>query len=307
MYFSQIISLLSNHRNSDRPEIPIAISKTQIISSVSSSLSPNKLPDRLSAEISEALNELEAQGEINAGSRNRYCIAPPTVLAEAKDNLTGLLFKGDHAYLPLVHKVLKTEQEKTKTHIRTSINNFNVIKNKLSQVGIVLLTVEQSIESLPLPELPTKVILRSPWSGNPFENSVLQYIPQDNFHTQSQRWQTIIKSQLSSKSLLQLATGEYLWFEDSKFYELEQDRAILTMFALDEKNLDEKTNHPLQIHWDKPEGKLNLQGISLPSAYARWLWSLSKPVEDCYRTRYIKPDNQPLVESAFNRLGCRLV
>lgn len=302
MYFYQIILLLSNHRNSDRPELPATLSKTQIISLVGASLSPNKLQVQLSTVISEALKELEAQGEINAGSRNRYCIAPPTVLAQAKSNLTGLLFKGDRAYLPLAHKVLNTEQEATETLIRPNINNFEVIKNKLFQVGISLLTVDQSVESLPLPELPSKIILRSPWSGNPFENSVLQYIPQDNFHTQSQRWQEIIKSQLSSKSLLQLATKEYLWFEDGKFYELEQDRAILTMFALDKQK-----DYPLIVPWDESEGKLHLKGVSLPGAYARWLWSLSESDEINYRTRYVKPENQPLVKSAFKRLGCLLV
>ncbi len=307
MYLNQITSLLSNHRNSDRPEFPITLSKTQIISLVGASLSPNESQNNITTTIAEDLKELEARGEINAGSRNRYCIARPTVLAQAKDNLTGLLFKGDRAYLPLAHQVLKTEQEPTETSIRPNINNFEVIKNKLSQVAISLLTVEQSIESLPLPELPSKAILRSPYSLDPFENKVQQYLPQDNFHNQSERWRKITKSQLPipNKSLLKLATGEYLWFEDfedNKFYELEQDRAILTMFGLDKEK-----NHQLQIHWDKPEGKLNLQGVSLPSAYARWLWSLSKPVENSYRTRYIKPENRPLVESAFNRLGCLLV
>ncbi len=304
MYFDQIISLLSNHRNSDRPQFPTTLSKTQIISLVGASLSPNRSQDNITTTITEVLKELEAQGEINAGSGNRYCIAPPTVLAPTKDNLTKLLFRGDRAYLPLAHQVLNTEQEPTKILIKNSINDFDVIKNKLSQVGITLLTVEQSIESLPLPELPTKAILRSPLSNNynPFDNLVLQYFPQDNFHTQSQRWREIIRFQLTDKSLLQLVTKEYLWFEDNKFYELEQDRAILTMFAL-----DKKTQHPLLIHWDEPEGKLNLQGVSLPSNYARRFWWLSKPVENQYRTRYIKPINQPWVESAFERLGCLLV
>jgi len=302
MYFSQIISLLSNHRNNDRPEIPITLSKTQIISLVGSSLSPNESKDNLNPEINEALKELEAQGEINAGSGNRYCIAPPTVLAQAENNFTGLVFKGDRAYLSLAHKVLTTEQKLTEIKLRSRINNFQVIKNKLSQVGITLLTVEQSIESLPLPELPSKAITRSPYSQDPFENLVLQYIPQNKFDTQPQRWREIIKSQLLNKSLLQLATQEYLWFEDRRFYELQQDKAVLTMFALDKEK-----EHPLQIHWDKPEGKLHLKGVSLPGTYARWLWSLSESDENNYRTRYIKPENQSLVESAFKRLGCLLV
>jgi hypothetical protein len=302
MYFDQIILLLSNHRNSDRPEIPIAINKTQIISLVGASLSPNQPQDNITTTITEALKELEAQGEINVGSRNRYCIAPPRVLAQAKDNLTGLLFKGDRAYLPLVHKVLNTEQQPTETLIRPNLNNFEVIKNKLFQVGISLLTVDQSVESLPLPELPSKVILRSPYSLNPFDNLVLQYLPQNQFHNQSERWREITRSQLTNKSLLRLATGEYLWFEDRRFYELQQDKAVLTMFALDKEK-----EHPLQIHWDKPEGKLHLKGVSLPGTYARWLWSLSESDENNYRTRYIKPENQSLVESAFKRLGCLLV
>jgi hypothetical protein len=302
MYFSQIISLLSNHRDNDRPEIPITLSKTQIISLVGSSLSPNESKDNLNPEINEALKELEAQGEINSGSGNRYCIAPPTVLAQAENNFTGLVFKGDRAYLSLAHKVLTTEQKHTEIKLRSRINNFQVIKNKLSQVGITFLTVEQSIESLPLPELPSKAITRSPYSQDPFENLVLQYIPQNKFDTQPQRWREIVKSHFLNKSLLQLATQEYLWFEDRRFYELQQDKAVLTMFALDKEK-----EHSLQIPWDKPEGKLHLKGVSLPGTYARWLWSLSEPVENCYRTRYVKPENQSLIESAFKRLGCLLV
>ena len=302
MYFKHIISLLSNHRNKELPKLPITLSKTQIISLVGAGLSPNQPQDNITTTIDKLLKELEAQGEINAGSRNRYCIAPPTVLAQAKNNLTGLLFRGDRAYLSLAHQVLNTEQELTETLIRTRINNFEVIKTKLDRVGITLLTVEQSIESLPLPELPSKAILRLPYLLNPFDNIVQQYFPQNQFHNQSERWQSIIRSQLTNQSLLQLSTKEYLWFEDRKFYELEQDRAILTMFAL-----DKETKKPLQIPWDESEGKLHLKGDSLPSTYARWLWSLSKPVKNSYRTRYIKPDNQPLVRSAFERLGCLLV
>jgi hypothetical protein len=302
MYLERIILLLSNHRNEKSPKIPVTLSKTQIVSLIGSSLLPNDSPKNLTEEIGKTLQELEAQGEINGGVRNRYCIAPPTVLAQAKDNLTGLLFKGDRAYLALAHQVLNTKQEPTEIKLRPQIKNFDVIKNKLSQVGISLLTIDQSLESLPIPELPNKAILRSLHARDPFENSVLQYVPKNHFDTQSQRWQEIKRAQLSDEALLQLATVEYLWFKNGEFYELEQDRAILTMFALDKEK-----QHLLQIPWDKPEGKLHLKGVSLPSAYARWLWSLSEPVKDSYRTRHIKPEHQFLVESAFERLGCLLV
>lgn len=303
MYFEQIISLLSNHRiQGDCLEVPTTLSKSQIISLIGASLSPNVSQDNISTKIIEDLRELEAKGEINGGSRNRYCIAPPTVLAASENNLTGLLFQGDRAYLTLVHQVLDTEQNCFETKIKTNINNFQAIKNKLSQVGVSFLAIDHSIESLPLPELPKKVVLRLPYILNPFDNSVLQYYPQNNFHDQVERWQEVRKHQLTNKSLLQLITKEYLWFEDNKFYELERDNAVLAMFAI-----DEKTQHPLQIPWDRSSGKLHLKGVSLPSAYAKWLWSLSEPIDNNYRTRYIKPNNQYLVESAFKHLGCLLV
>lgn len=302
MYLEQITLLLSNHRNSDRPEVPTTLSKTQIVSLIGSSLSPNESQDDLTTKVGEALKELEAIGDINGGSRNRYCVAPPTVLAAASDNLTGLLFRGDRAYLSLAHQALNTQQEHTEIKLKPNISNFEVIKNKLSQVGIALLIVDESIESLPVPQLPSKAILRSPCSLNPFENAVLQYLPNSNFATQAERWQAIVRSQLSNKSLLQLVTGEYLWFEDNSFYELERDRATLIMFALDREK-----EYLLRIPWNKSEGKLHLKGVSLPAAYARWLWSLSDPVSDSYRTRFIKPEHRPLVESAFERLGCLLV
>ena len=302
MYSDKIISLLSNHRNSDRPEVPTTLSKSQIISLIGSSLSPNVSQDNISTAISEDLRELEAKGEINGGSRNRYCIAPPTVLAASEKNLTELLFKGDRAYLSLAHQVLNTEQDPTELQIRSNINNFQTIKNKLSTVGISLLTIERRIESLPVPKLPSKAILLGEYQDSPFENAVLQYLPNSNFDTQPQRWREIVKSQLSNKSLLQIPTKEYLWFEDRRFYELEQEKAVLTMFAV-----DRETEHPLQIPWDRSSGKLHLKGVSLPNAYARWLWSLSEPIDNSYRTRHIKPDNQYLVESAFKHLGCLLV
>ena len=311
MYLNQIILLLTNHRDGDRPELPITLSKTQIVSLLGASLSPNQSRDNITSNnltslVTEALNELEAQGEINKGSRNRYCVAPPMVLAQAKDNLKGLLFRGDRAYLTLAHQILGTNQKQTELKLKPGINNFDVIKKKLSQIGITFMTVEQKIESLPLPELPSKVRLqistRSPYSQDPFENIVQQYFPQNQFHNQSERWQRIVRSRLTNKSLLQLATKEYFWFEDNNFYELEPDRAVLTMFAL-----DQQIGRPLQINWDESTRRLHLQGVFLPSNYAKWLWSLSEFVENHYRTRYIKPENQLLVKSAFERLGCLLV
>jgi hypothetical protein len=229
------------------------------------------------------------------------------VLTQDEDNLIGLLFRGDRAYLFVAHQVLETKQEREKIHLRLQIHGFNRIKDRLTQVGIRLLTVSNSIEHLPLPHQPSTAILRSPWSQNPFENtdrsknSIQCYLAIQNT-TQKDRWININRqSELLDRTLLQISTEEYLWFVDSAFYELEQDTAVLTMFAQDKEK-----NCPKQFVWDKAEGRINLQDVYLPSSYARWLWQLSED-SDRYRIRYVKPLNQPLVESAFQRLGCSLV
>lgn len=308
MLFDKITLLLSNHRHPANPAIPTTLSKHQFIRLIRSSLSPNESQEQLQTDIHEVLTELQAQGEIYAGMRNRYSISPPTILALDRDNLIGLRFRGDRAYLPLAHQVLKTEQSHDDLSIRPKIGGFNQIKNRLNQVGIRLVTVADSVEYLPLPCQPNKAVLRSPWPDNPFllnnwqgRGSIHQYISRSNT-PQKNRWIPLNYQQLEDKSLLQLPTGEYIWFQDQAFYELEPDTAMLAIF-----HQDKETGYPLKIYWDKPQSRLNLQGTSLPSAYAQLLWRLSEPDSEQYRTRLIQSLNHPLVETIFQRLGCFLV
>jgi hypothetical protein len=308
MCFDEIILLLCNHRHPVNRAIPTTLTKHQLITIICSSLSPNESQEQLQSQFDEALSELQAQGEIYAGMRNRYCIAPPTALALDKDNLTGLRFRGDRTYLPLAHQVLKTEQSHDNLSIHPKIHGFYLIKNRLNQAGISLVTVADSIEHLPHPYQPSKAVLRSPWPENPFlandwqgKGSIQQYIASRDT-LQKNRWIPLKYHQLQDKSLLQLPTGEYLWFQDQAFYELEPDTAMLAMFYQDQEK-----EYPLKIHWDKPQGRLNLQGTSLPSAYAQLLWRLSEPDSERYRTRLIQPLHHPLVETIFQRLGCLLV
>ena len=308
MDLETILQLLSNQRHPSNSARPTPLTKHQLISLVRSSLSPNQPTDGLLGEVQEALSELQAQGEVLAGTGNRYCMAPPALLALERENLSGLLFRGDRAYLTLAHQALKTEQSEDNLRLRPKIQGFNRIRNCLSQVGIRLLTVADSIEHLPYPRQPSKALLRSPWSENPFtvshwsrEGSIQHYVPQRDT-AQKERWLPLSPQQLQNRTLLQLPTGEYLWFQDQAFYELEPDAALLSMF-----HQDKETGYPLKLVWDKPQGRLNLQGTSLPSAYAQWLWRLSEPDSDQYRTRKIQPLNHPLVETAFQRLGCLLV
>ncbi len=308
MCFDKITLLLSNHRHPSNPALPLTLTKHQIVSLLRSSLEPNQSQEQLQTEIIEALSELQAQGEIYAGMRNCYCITPPNVLALERDNLTGLKFRGDRAYLALAHRVLKTEQSNDDLCIRPKIHSLNQIKNRLSQVGIRFLTVADSIEHLPYPQKPSKAVLRSPWQENPFsisnwqgKGSIHQYVPCRDI-PQKNRWVPLNYQQLQDKTLLQLPSGEYLWFQGQAFYELEPDAGMLAMF-----HQDKETGYPLKIQWDKPLFRLNLQGTSLPSAYAQMIWRLSEPDRERYRTRLIQSINHPLVETIFQRLGCLLV
>ena len=98
--WEKVIILLSNHRSPINPAVPIPLTKRQILSLLTSSLSPNYPQDKLSQELEVTLRELEAKGEIYAGMGNRFCIAQPIVLYEEA------LFCGDRAYLPLTHQLL---------------------------------------------------------------------------------------------------------------------------------------------------------------------------------------------------------
>jgi hypothetical protein len=252
-------------------------------------------------------------GEILAGDRNQYCIAPPTLLALDEDNLTSLLFTGDRTYLSLVHQTLESDPtDLDNLRIRPKKQNLSWIRSHVEQIGVRLWTIADSLANLPTPQKPERVVLRSPLTRNPFENDnwrtdqdILQYLPRPNLSIQTARWQPAKYVQILAQNLsplIRLPTGEYIWMDGIEFYEIEPDVAILTMFAL-----DIEANANLKIIWDEPQGRLNLQGLSLPSDYAKWLWRISEPVEDIYRTRYVEPIKRPLMKKAFNKLGCELV
>jgi hypothetical protein len=308
MWNDQIILLFTHHRQPSNQTMPLPLTKYQIVSLLGSSLPPNQSQDNLTAEVQDTLNELQALGEIIAGTRNRYCMAPPTVLAKNQEELTGLLFRGDRAYLTLAHQALETQPNRENLLLlRPKKYRFHWIKDRLSQVGIRLLTASDSIEHLPKPRKPLKSELRLSWSEDPFSiknwsngGYIQRYLSCDA--PQKDRWHNSSCESIQKEEILRLPTGEYLWFEEQFFYELEPDVAILAMFYQDvEKGCS------LKIHWDEPSGRLNLQGVILPGAYARWLWHLSEPDPERYRTRYFQPANRHLVEAAFNRLGCILV
>jgi hypothetical protein len=294
--------LLSNHRHPQNSAQPLTLTLQQILSLLQHA-APHGAAD-WRTEAVRVLDELQAQGEILVGMGKRYCIAPPTVLAQSQQDMVSLQFQGDRAYLPLVHQTLKTNQSQQELLIRPFGQNFQRIQDDLQRIGVCLLSVEDSLQKLPCPRLP--LILRSPLEENPFTTySTLEIYTSQTLKSQTERWQSrssYSTQALTSDSLLKLPTGEYLWLRNGEFYELEPETAVLAMFAQ-----DSTAEHPLLIEWDEAPGRLNLQGIILPSAYARWLWRLSEPDPNHYRTRLISPAGRPFIKEAFARLGCQLV
>lgn len=302
-----ITTLLSQHRNPKNLAQPIALTRQQILSLLRHQIPPIAAPADWQAEATRALDELQAQGEILAGTGKRYCVAPPTVLALSQDNTDSLKFQGDRAYLSIVHQALRTTQSHQEILIRSQdcqVKGFNRIRDTLQARGIRLLTVLDSLQGLPYPHVPT--LLRSPLEENPFitYSTIEQYVPQ-SLKSQTERWQlrsAQSTQRLEPQVLLKLPTGEYLWLCDGQFYELEPETAVLAMFAQ-----DKATGQPLKIAWDEAQGRIQLQGTVLPSSYARWIWRLSDPDPERYRTRLVAPPYRPLVKQAITRLGCELV
>ena len=311
MLSNSIITFLSNHRDPNNQDKPNTLNRTQIIRLVRESISPDRQLLSLQEEICQALQELEAQGEILASKGNYYCIAPPTLLANSKEDVTGVKFRGDRAYLSVAHERLNSRnQNRDEVKIHPRIRTFDRIQARLDSIGIRLLTAEDLIHRLPSPQKPPKYVLRCPTTlpdssdSESFSYEPLSHTPQEN------RWQPIIFSQLPTlvdRSLLKLTkdrhyqNDRYFWYEGGEVYEIEKDVAVLAMF-----DKDRETNSPLRVSWHTSEGKLDLRDIYLPSAYMRYLWQLSVEAEQ-YRVRSVPAVSRPLVEPAFQRLGCLLV
>jgi hypothetical protein len=299
-----IIRLLSNHRQTHRTELPQPLTLWAIATLIQQSLPPHH--EDISTQLDADLRELQAQGDVLAGTGNRFCMAPPMVLAEDETNLTGILFRGDRAYLRLAHQALETGQPFVKPTLHPRVHGFHRIKERLRNVGIRLITVASSVDYLPLPELPQPARLQGCESPNPFEaatwtDPIRHYVPRVGTQ-QFERWVPIMQAALRDRTLLKLPTGEWLWFEADQFYELTPDTALLAMFQL-----DHGANVPLSLPWDDAPGRLNLQGISLPSSYAQLLWRLSQPDADIPRTRLFAIANRPIAREVLLRLGCTLV
>ncbi|WP_310425122.1 hypothetical protein [Chamaesiphon sp. VAR_48_metabat_135_sub] len=312
MLSNLIITLLSNHRDPINQNRPNTLNRAQIIRLLRESISPNRELFVLQEEICQTLQELEVQGEILASKGNYYCIAPPTLLANSREDVTGVKFRGDRAYLSLAHECLNSRnQNRDEVKIHPRIRTFDRIQAKLDPIGIRLLTAEDLIQRLPSPQKPPKYVLRCPTTlpdssdGELFGYEPLPHTPQEN------RWQPVIVSQVSTladRSLLKLTKNRhyqndrYFWYEGDEVYDLDRDVAVLAMF-----DKDRETNSPLRVSWHTSEGKLDLRDIYLPLGYMSYLWQLSGEAEQNSRIRSVPAASRSLIEPAFQKLGCLLV
>jgi hypothetical protein len=296
-----ILKILSEQRNPKSLTSPLSLNKTQILTLIRDSIPPNRPLDTLANEVHESLQELEARGEILAGARNRYCIAPPAVVSIDGDAENQFHFRGDRAYLFLAHKTLETEQNSEAIELYPKVDIMR-IKQLLNESGIRFFTLEESLHYLPTPYQLLSNNLRSLRSEEYIDfDTTLIYIPSPNI-PQRERWRKFDRSLLTGESLLRLKTGEYLWYQNKQYYELETDTGVLIMYYLDRIR-----KYPLEISCNRSLGKLYLRGIFLPRAYYQLILQLSKPDGEITRTRCLEFANFPLIEKALEKLGCILV
>ncbi len=309
-----IISILSQHHAAGRSHLPQPISCHQLASLIKVSLPPQHRDDDSTwrAALDTELNNLEAQGEILLGLGKRVCMAPPTLLLDDESWVASLRFIGDRAYLPLAHQVLQTAQNPDDTLLKPSSHHPDRIQADLQAVGMRCLTLSQAVEKLPCCQMPTPQQLRGHrWRDPIFDNvthvsPVKGYLPQNQWQSQMDRWQTIESevhlSNLPAVQLLRLVNGTFLWREDGQDYEISPDAAYLALFAI-----DQQAQFPLRLVWDEQPGRLDLRGTSLPRDYAQMVWRLSAPAPNHSRIRLVAPENRARVTAALQILGCELV
>ncbi len=300
MWHSKILQLLSQHRQPGQRALPATLSRTQVLSLLRQCVEPDYPDEQLREDVQKALQVLEAQQELLKAVGNRYCVAPPTLLAASQESLVGLRFRGDRAYLPLAHEILKTNQPPTEEKLNPTLVNFERAKDRLQASRIRLLTLTDLVSELPIPQKPQQSLLQ-PYQSSGMPTEIQHYCPA--YAEQQARWQSSSLGTLPDESLVRRSDDKderYLWFEANQFYELDRDTAIYTMFYLDHRE-----QQPIHLVLE-PTGKLNLQNIWLPDAYYQWCQQLWEPLEGERRVYNVLPANQPFVRAVFQRLGCDL-
>ncbi|WP_017294953.1 hypothetical protein [Geminocystis herdmanii] len=303
----KILTILTNHRQLNNRELPRVLTLRSIVSLIEHSLPPNENINR--GEIEDYLNQLQLQGEVLKAKGKKFCVAPPSVLVEDQNNCDILYFRGDRAYLKLVHQVLETREIIPTPEINSRGKNFTEIKEKLNSCGIRLLTYQDTLYELPIPQKPKLYTLEK--LDNTLQGEIKIYNPSRQRHLykyQEERWKITVIERLTNSNLIKLTQAkdyQYYWYEDNQFYHLtDKEQAPLTMFYL-----DKQANCPLQIPLDETkEGfQLNLQKVFIPYSYYKLVYGLSKPADNSKYIRIFDHIYRSLIEQIFKRLGCNFV
>lgn len=301
MWSGKILQLLSQHRQPGQPALPATLSKTKVLSLLRQSVEPDYPEEQLREEVQKTLQLLKDQGELLSATGNYYCVAPPSVLAESPEHFVGLQFRGDRAYLPLAHEILKTNQPPTQEKLNPKSINFERAKQRLQAQRIRLLTLDDLVSELPMPEKPRRSTL-SPYELSLEQAELQHYCPA--YAEQDDRWRQLDTQSPKNESLLrkfEKSNGkdyQYFWFEADQFYELDQDAAIYAMFYLDRRD-----QHPLRLVLEQDQ-RLNLKNTWLPDAYYQWCQQFLQPWEGERRVYQVLSTHRSLVRAVFERLGC---
>jgi hypothetical protein len=297
-----ILDILSRHRKEDRPSLPRPLPLSTIIYLLQHTQKPgSKSPT--SSDLWMPLKSLLTRGEVFR-QRNRFCVARPLIVSDCEP-YEEIRFIGDRAYLPLVHEVLATGQDRTETLLHTGLT-LNEAREQLEGIGIPWLTWDDLLNQLPDPAKPRPLELRDKrLTYNPLESisRFRNYQPRQGAE-QSSRFIFLVRGQRLSTPLILLPDGTWIWHVDRQYSEINSDSAYLAMFYLDDQH-----SAPLPVRWSSASTQLDMSHTLIPSSYKRL-------IEMCTQTsRYyttansdlaslyqVRPRSRSIITAALNRL-----
>ncbi len=297
---SEVITILSSHRSSTNPSVPRVVGLTALLTYIQHRLSPNE-PDLSRETLEEALDRLEAKGEILSAPRRSYCMARPFVVV-GDEGLEDALFIGDRAYLTSAASALETRIDSTSPAIRSRLQ-YKQARERLKLHGIGILRLADLQQQLPLPSLPAAHRLHTPMAErSPFDISdpIDNYAPTLSL-SQRDRWYSLSRGQSPRSPLFRLPDKSYLWLDGKAVFSLDRSIAVLSMFYL-----DKEADSPALVRWEETSGILDLTDIFLPVEYWKIVYSLSEEIDGEPRRRFVRARFKDAIGATFLRLGIPL-
>jgi len=297
---TEVVTILSSHRSSNNPSVPRVVGFMALLTYIQHRLNPNE-PELSRESLEEALDRLEAKGEILSAPRRSYCMARPFVVV-GDDGLEDALFVGDRAYFTSAARALETRIDSSTPAIRSRLQ-YEQARERLKLHGIGILKLADLQQRLPLPSLPSVHRLHTPMAErSPFDISdpIDNYAPTLSL-SQRDRWYSLSRGQSPRSPLFRLPDNSYVWLDSQSVYSLDRSTAILSMF-----HLDKEAGSPVLVRWDETSGILDLTDIFLPVDYWKIVYSLSEEIDGESRRRFVRARYREAVGATFLRLGITL-